>query len=182
MAEDHLNVVAHGVGVRRLVTPAIQIVRLRGHDDALLSGLCQALDIVLPRTTNHAAGEAPRALVLAPGEWMLVSRPLDRGAFHNAARGTRVAHLADVGAGLVVYAVEGRRARDLIAKGCPLDLHPRVFGEGRCAQSSLAQIFVIIDRVPGQDVFHVYADASYARHLDLWFEDAAIEFRSQDVD
>ena len=92
------------------------------------------------------------------------------------------AHVADLDEGRVVYVVAGQRARDLMAKGCTIDLHPRAFGAGRCAQSALAQVFVLIDQPNDEPVFHIYADASYAQHLDLWFADAVLEFRTQDTD
>jgi sarcosine oxidase subunit gamma len=53
---------------------------------------------------------------------------------------------------------------------------------GGAAQSALAQVFVVVDRPSDEDVFHIYADASYARHLDLWFADATLEFRTGDAD
>lgn len=38
----------------------------------------------------------------------------------------------------------GPRVRDLLAKGCPLDLHPRVFGQRDCTQSTLAKSRVLL--------------------------------------
>ena len=104
------------------------------------------------------------------------------GTLLTAAADARVAHVADIGEGRVRYAVDGPRARDLIAKACPIDLHPRAFGPGRTAQSVFAQVFVMIDQPTDEPHFHIYADVSYAQHLDMWFADALLEFRNQDAD
>ena len=48
--------------------------------------------------------------------------------------------VVDVSSGFTLFSLEGRRARDLIAAGCSIDVHPRVFEPGRCAQTLYARI------------------------------------------
>ena len=158
------------------------MLRLRGFDDSVLAALDRCLAVDLPRKPNDAAGADPRAIGLAPGEWMIVGGGVPSEALLAAAAGARIAHVADLGEGRVCYAIAGPRARDLIAKGCTIDLHPRAFGSSRAVQSALAQVFVLIDRPSDEPVFHIYAEVSYAQHLDLWFADAVLEFHSQDAD
>lgn len=179
MADVRWSGEAPDVMVSRIATPAIRIVRLRGYDQGVLDALRQALGVEFARKVGDAGGKVPRALGVAPGEWIVVGGEIDSDVFAQAAAGAVVAHLAEVGEGRIVYAVAGPRARDLIAKGCPIDLHPRAFGEGRCAQSVLAQVLVAIDRPTAASAFHIYADASYVQHLDRWFADALVEFRCE---
>lgn len=172
----------HGVNVRRLPPRNIAILRLRGFDDAVLAQIERQLSGPLPRSPNRATGQIPRMIWLAPAEWMIIDGPSDWKPLREAACGAVVAHVADIGEGEVSYEVSGERAVDLIAKGCTLDLHPRVFQVDCTAQSALAQTFVIIEkRAAKEPLFHLYADASYAHHLELWFEDAMVEFRLQDI-
>lgn len=180
MAEAIWTATAPGVNVRRVETPPIAVLRVRGATDRVLDAIGGALAVDLPREPNRANHAAVGAVWLAPGEWMIVGDGVDRDRVLAATDGAAAAHLADVGDGRVLYVVEGYRARTLLAKGCTLDLHPRTFGSGRCAQSALAQILVLIEQRSADACFHVYADASHARHLDLWFDDALIEFRHQD--
>lgn len=184
MVDYPWRVASHDVTVARMPMPTLQLLRLRGFDDAVLEALDRSLSIKLPRMPNSAVGTELRAIGLAPGEWMIVDGTIPGGTLVATAEaaGARVAHVADLGEGRVIYAVTGPRGRDLIAKGCTIDLHPRVFGAGRAAQSALAQVFVVIDQPSDEPVFHIYADASYAQHLDLWFADAMLEFRPQDTD
>ena len=182
MTEDGWETGGADVRIRRIDPPRVQILRLRRPSTATLASLDACLGLALPRVANRAAGHAPRALSLAPDEWMLVGSTRNDEAVMAAAADAAVAHVANVSHGRIVYQVEGRMAPALVSKGCTLDLHPRTFGgRDHCALSVLAQVPILIDQVADDPVFHVYADASYAHHLELWFEDAAIEFRREDA-
>ena len=70
------------------------------------------------------------------------------------------AAITDVTDGRVAFRLAGPSAREVLAKGCPLDLHPRAFAPGRCAQSLLAKASVLIhlvddgpERGPSFDVY-----------------------------
>ena len=166
---------ATGAAVARVAPLRVQALWTRGLPPAKVAAIGRVAGLSLPLDPNRASGRAPRALWLAPGEWMIVGGSAENLALAGAAGDTGLVHAADVGEGRAIYAVSGERSRDLLAKGCTLDLHPRVFGVDRCGQTALAQCFVIIDQM-AESTFHVHADASYAHHLELWFVDALIEF------
>ena len=65
------------------------------------------------------------------------------------------ASINDISGGQTIIRLRGARARDLLNKGCPLDLHPRVFGVGQCAQSHIAKsnaLIIQVDDTPTYDV------------------------------
>jgi sarcosine oxidase subunit gamma len=71
----------------------------------------------------------------------------------------------------------------VLAKGCPLDLHPRAFATGNCAQSLLAKASVLI-HLPNDDAqrgptFDLYVARSFAHYLFAWLEDAGREYGVQ---
>jgi sarcosine oxidase, subunit gamma len=73
--------------------------------------------------------------------------------------------------------LRGAHARDVIAKGCSLDLHPSVFGRGAAAQTVLGQAGVVL--IPLSDNgtdYRVIVRSSFARYLADWLLDAAEEF------
>ncbi|NNG06032.1 MAG: hypothetical protein HKM95_18270 [Inquilinus sp.] len=85
----------------------------------------------------------------------------------------------DIGDGATTIRLAGPRARDVLAKGCPLDLHPRAFGPGRVAQSVIAQADAVIHQTAddgGGPVFEIHVRRSFAEYLWLWLADAALEF------
>jgi sarcosine oxidase subunit gamma len=79
----------------------------------------------------------------------------------------------------VALRVAGPSARDVLAKGTPLDLHPRAFPPGSCARSLLAKASVAIHLVDNDrdrgPVFDIYAARSFAHYLWMWLEDAGRE-------
>jgi sarcosine oxidase subunit gamma len=121
-----------------------------------------ALDAA-PNTVTHAG--ATTALWLGPESWLLVgSRAL--GDFNQCRDALQAAGgaLFDVSASRVAYAVSGARALDVLAAGCPLDLHPDAFPTGRCAQSVFARVGALYCRAPAGIV--VLVPRSFAR--DVW--------------
>lgn len=143
----------------------------------------------LPTTPNSSVGdddlrEGPRVLWLAPDEWLLVTAA--------GAEAEVVAALAEAVAGVggtvtdvsdarTVISLSGRDARNVLMKGCPLDLHPAVFEPGNCAQSLLVRASVVLYRrvdeaAAGGASFEVHVGRSFADYLWTWLEDAAGEY------
>lgn len=153
---------------------SIELLRVCHPERGILDMLSAALGNRLPES-GMSIGEAPRLSWRAPGEWMIVDggamavvQPLLEG---------RAGHIVDVTDGFARFAVDGARSRDLLAKACSLDLHPRSFDADRCGRTLFAQTHLMIDRVGGGNLFHLYVDVSVTNYLRRWFEDAILEFR-----
>ena len=77
----------------------------------------------------------------------------------------------------ITVRLTGKRAREILAKGCSIDLHPRVFGRGRSAQSMLGQAAVVLLALSDVgDDYLVLVRSSFAGYLADWLLDAALEF------
>lgn len=141
-----------------------------------------ALGIQLPLEplTAVRAGDAPHdlaALWLGPDEWLVVGprgTEADLETRIRTAVGDEPAAVTDVSAQRTAILVAGPRARDLLSHGCSLDLHPRAFGPGRCAQTTLARAQVVI--VGRERGFWVLVRSSFAGYLADWLLDAATEY------
>jgi sarcosine oxidase subunit gamma len=129
-----------------------------------------AFAIELPRVPNTVArSDALTALWLGPGSWLLVAggaSPLTGYTARRDALNAGAGALFDVTAGRVAWTVSGPRAADVLAKGCPLDLHPRAFASGACAQSLYGHVAVLIEKRADTPAFTVLAARSFAR--DVW--------------
>ncbi|NUO44029.1 MAG: sarcosine oxidase subunit gamma, partial [Streptomyces sp.] len=115
---------------------------------AAAEAVALALDLQLPLQPNTVvrAGELT-ALWLGPDEWLLVAPPGSAGDLETRVReaaGDELVSVIDVSAQRTTLLVTGPRARDLLAHGCALDLHPRTFGAGRCAQTTLGRTQVVL--------------------------------------
>ena len=142
-------------------------------------GLALGLSLPLEPNTVVRAGEST-VLWLGPDEWLVVGPPdtqRDVESRIRAASGDEHIAVTDVSAQRTTLLVSGARARDLLAHGCPLDLHPRAFGPGRCAQTTLAraQVVLVARDEPGAG-FWVLVRSSFAGYLTDWLVDAAAEY------
>jgi heterotetrameric sarcosine oxidase gamma subunit len=76
-------------------------------------------------------------------------------------------------AGRVRIRITGPAARDVLAKGIALDLHPAAFQVGRSAQTGLHHTGVFLERV-GDDSYEIYVQRTYAESIWEWLIDAAL--------
>ncbi|MDF3146157.1 MULTISPECIES: sarcosine oxidase subunit gamma family protein [unclassified Streptomyces] len=155
-------------------------VRLDGKG-AAAEAVGLALDLQLPLQPNTVvrAGELT-ALWLGPDEWLLVGPPgseRDLESRIREAAGDETVSVTDVSAQRTTLLVTGPRAHDLLAHGCPLDLHPRAFGAGRCAQTTLGRTqVVLVARDEPRAGFWVLVRSTFAGYLADWLLDAATEY------
>lgn len=142
-------------------------------------GLALGLQLPLEPDTVVRAGDLT-AVRLGPDEWLVVGRPGTQGDLESrirSATGDEHVSVTDVSAQRTTVLVAGPRARDLLAHGCSLDLHPRVFGPGRSAQTTLARTqVVLVARDETRAGFWVLVRSSFAGYLADWLLDAAVEY------
>ena len=157
-------------------------LNLRGDpQDARFVAAVRAVLGVAPPITVNTVNEAQRNTVywLGPDEWLIVTPderrvPVESG-LRSALRGLRFA-LTDVSGGQTVVVLRGGPVRELLAKGCPLDLHPRVFDVGQCAQSHLAKAPILLRQLDREPSFEIIVRRSFADYFWLWLEDSAVEY------
>jgi sarcosine oxidase, subunit gamma len=83
--------------------------------------------------------------------------------------------VVDVSANRTTIELSGPHARDVLEKGMSIDLHPRAFGPGQCAQTLLARAQVILRQVDDEPTYHVLVRGSFAPYLADWLVDASKE-------
>jgi methylglutamate dehydrogenase subunit D len=151
----------------------VQVIARRGGEQAVAERL--GLD---PAPGRASMTEAGAALWLAPGAWMVVAQGREDGTLYgsllDALEG--LAAVVDQSHGRAVLRLSGARARDVLAKGCRLDLHPRAFAPGMCAQSAIAQIGALLHQVDEVPTYDLYFFAGYALDFLEWLTTSAAEF------
>jgi sarcosine oxidase subunit gamma len=151
--------------------PTRQIgLRLRPPFPAYLAGL------PLPLEPNRVAAMGlARVLWLGPDEWLVVAdgeTPDLLPRLERAVAGRRAA-VVELSSSRAIIQITGPRARALLESGCGLDLHPRAFGPGQCAQTLLARVPVILDQPGNAPVYRLLVRRSVARWLCAVLIDAA---------
>ena len=138
------------------------------------------LGVAPPTAPNTAAGDDARTVLwLGPNEWLIVTPPGAEDETADALRAALAGHhvaVTDVSEGRTVIALAGRHARDVLAKGCPIDFHPRVFEPGHCAQSTYGKANVLVQQTSDAPAYDIYVERSFADYLWACLEDAAEEY------
>jgi sarcosine oxidase subunit gamma len=169
------------LAVREVPFAAQLNLRTNPSDSRIGDAVHKALGFVLPRDPNTAASAGGRsALWLGPDEWLIVGGESEESLLTrvlNTALGESFGSVVDVSANRTVIELSGPAARDVLAHGCLVDIHPRVFGPGRCAQTLLAKAQVIIHQVNDAPTFHLYVRTSFAWYVAEWLLDAMTEYR-----
>ena len=173
-------------GVRLGERQGLGKIDLRGdpQDRTFMAAVGRVLDLLLPSEPCTSARKgAVDALWLGPDQWLLTCPAGETASLGRALRAALAgvhSAVTEVSDAHVTLRVAGPSARDVLAKGTPLDLHPRAFAPGSCARSLLAKAAVLIhlvdddrDRGPG---FDVYVARSFAHYLWMWLEDAGREY------
>jgi sarcosine oxidase subunit gamma len=140
------------------------------------------LGVYLPTTpSTYVEGEPATAIWLGPDEWLITSPFWTPDGLATALReavggdGTVV----DVSAQRTTLRLRGEHVRDLLAGGCSLDLHPRVFRRGAAAQTLLGQAGVLLMALDDTGThYQVLVRSSFAGYLISWLLDAATEHRA----
>ncbi len=153
-----------------------------GDDEAARAAVSEVIGAPLPiagGTTAHAA--ECTALWLGPDEWLLVGAPGTEAALAERlsdALRESFASVVDVSANRTAIEIAGPCARDVLEKGCSLDLHPRAFHAGNCAQTMVARAQVVLEQETEEPAYRLFVRASFSAYLAAWLMDASMEFRA----
>jgi sarcosine oxidase subunit gamma len=121
-----------------------------------------------------------KILWLGPDEWLIVSDTIAAADFLNQFRAYEkglVLSAVDVSSARTIVALEVPNADWILAKGCGLDLHPRRFPLGSCAQTHLARVSVILERSSSVEnsSWQIYVANSFAAYIADWLIEALRE-------
>ena len=122
-----------------------------------------------------ASGRGDALVWAGPHQWLCMSEKPDLVP-RLAAGLAGLAAVSDQSDARTVLRVSGPRSRDVLAKGCPIDLHPRAFAPGDAALTVIAHIGVHIWQFDAAPTYDVAVFRSMAASFWSWFEVAAAEF------
>jgi len=158
--------------------PFLDLANVRGdaRDGAFVAAMESAIGVRVPDKPNTVArGAEYDVLWLGPDEWLVRSAQARTPQLESKLRtafGTLFASVVDVGSGYTVLEASGDRVRDVISRGCPLDLHPRVFQPGQCAQSHYFKAPIVL--IPtAHDTFELVVRRSFGDYFCRIIVDAA---------
>ena len=121
-----------------------------------------------------------RVIWLGPDEWLILTDVTELDSLKDdLTRALIKSHsaLVDVSDNSTIIEIKGRYSREILMKGCSLDIHPSVFQTGCSAQTDLGLANIILLKTADDPVYQIIVRASFASYLWDWLVDAAQEFK-----
>ena len=154
------------------------IVARKGRTGDVMAALARVFDIALEDKPRRIAAGGIAISGTAPGQWLAVAEGARAATFVGDLTGALdgLASVCAQGDGRVALLVSGLRARDALAKGVPIDLHPQAFPPGHVAQTAAGHIGLQIAARDDAPTFELIVAPSVAGSFWHWLIASAAEF------
>jgi heterotetrameric sarcosine oxidase gamma subunit len=150
----------------------------KGQAAALKDAIASGYGVELPDGSRVAHGSSVSFIGYGPGQWLAVSETLGSEALARdlAQRLKGLASVSDQSGGRTVIRISGPRARDVLAKGLPIDLDPRAFPLGSAATSTISLMGVQLWQAGDTRSYDIALFRSVSQSFWRWLTASAAEF------
>jgi methylglutamate dehydrogenase subunit D len=155
---------------------ALATVVARKNQMARLKDRVRAIfDLDLPLLPRRVSAGRVALAWAGAGHWLAMSQGIDGSTFETRLRASLdgTASVSDQSDARVVFRIAGASARKVLAKGLPIDLHPRTFGPGDTAVTMVSHMSTHIWQIDSVPTFELAVLRSYAASFLDWFTVAA---------
>ena len=164
--------------VERLGLGLATVAARKGQTEALKAAVADAYGIDLPDTSRAVAGPDATFIGYGPGQWLAISESLSAESLardlDQKLKG--LASISDQSGGRTVLRISGPRARDVLAKGLPIDLDPRAFPLGSAATSTISLMGVQIWQTDDMRSYDIAMFRSVSQSFWRWLTASAAEY------
>lgn len=154
----------------------LSILNLRGNadDPAFRSAVSQVLSLELPLQPCSSVADADHRLVwVGPDDWFVIGPRKQASGIESRLREALTgmhSAVTDVSGGYTVLHLSGNPVREVLAQGCPLDLHPRAFGPGSSAGSVFFKTSIWLWQTDMAPTYEVLVRRSFMGYFWLMLE------------
>ncbi|MFN4143248.1 sarcosine oxidase subunit gamma [Aestuariivirga sp.] len=115
-----------------------------------------------------------------PDQYFVLAEGRGEGALYRELKAALagIASVSDQSHGRVVIRICGPKARAVLAKGTPVDLHPDHFPVGKSAMTQMAHVGVHLTRI-GEDSYDLSVFRGFSESFWEWITEQAEEFGYQ---
>lgn len=139
----------------------------------------QRCGLRFPPPGRVEAGNGKTVIWIAPQTWLVTQRRSDAndriGQLASVA-GSAGVSVVDQTFGYAALRIAGERTRDVLAKGCRIDLHPRAFKTGHAATTLIAHVHCVVWQCDDTPTFELLIPSTLAQHVFEWLCIGASEF------
>jgi sarcosine oxidase subunit gamma len=150
----------------------------KGQGEALKKKVRKAYGVDLPEQSIAAHGADVSFIGTGPGQWLALSETHanEELAGELALRLQGCASVGDQSGGRTVIRISGPRARDVLAKGLPIDLDPRVFPSDGAVTSVISLMGVQLWQADDTPAYDLAIFRSLSGSFWRWLASSAAEF------
>jgi len=154
------------------------VIAKRGKRFMLVNAVNTAFGVAPPDGPRRVTKGAVTFAGTGPDQWIASAEGSEAAGFTARLRGRigLFAAVSDQSDARVVLRLSGPRVRDVLAKGVPLDLHPKAFKPGDVATTVAAYVGVQIDMLDAAPTYQITAPRSMAGTFWSWLSASAAEF------
>jgi sarcosine oxidase subunit gamma len=156
----------------------VEVLAHQGQEAALEQVVSTAFSIALPKAGEVDVVGPFTAIWIRPGAW-LVTEPWEVEGYlarRLAVACFGAAAIVDQTHAKTALRISGAPARDVLAKGCRIDLHPRVFTPRHAAVTPIAHIECVLVQVDDSPTFDLLLPSTFAEAFLEWLAISAAEF------
>ena len=171
----------------RKALTAIQVLAFNGRHSELAAAVGSAVGITCSTRPGIVNSDNKTQVCWnGPNSWMIVCSDAETGRAPGELFRILQDGVGDLGAvidqshGRCGLRLSGSRARQVMAKNTAIDLHPRAFGPGQCAMTSVAHMNATIIQVDDTPTYDLFVIRSLARSFAHAIEHACHEFASEE--
>jgi sarcosine oxidase subunit gamma len=154
------------------------VLARKGAGATLAERVRNEFGVELPRTPCCTGPGAVEFIWAGPSQWLALGEGNDGRAFEQRLRSSLggIASLADQSDGRAILRISGLRARDALAKGIHIDLHPSAFKPRDTAITSIAYVSVHLWQIDNTPTYDLAMFRSFAVAFWEWLADSAAEY------
>lgn len=186
MADDSLQFCTAFLCLEPMSTPGLAIEACedltiasfgaaKGKVQALRSAIWETYGVELPRGPARAAKDGVAFVWAGPDQWLAIAERANGRDIELELKPllTGLASVVDQSDGRVIIRVAGPMATKVLAKGVPIDLHPRSFGVNDAAITHACHIGIVIWKLDDAPTFEMAMFRSFADSFTHWLFEAA---------
>ena len=132
-----------------------------------------------PTATNRFSSAGERHVVwLGPDEFLIIceaDKDAELASTLESTLNTQHCAVTNITDALAAFHLKGAAVRQVLAKGCAIDLHPGSFASGDAAQTLLSHAAVTMLALSDNELI-VICRTSFAPYMHDWLLDAALEY------
>ena len=146
------------------------IINLRGdlQHEKFVQEVSAAIGVNLPAAGAIATDGPKRVVWVGPDDCFVIALPGSEAqivADLSALKANHHCAVTDVSGGYRLITLSGPQARDILASGCPLDLHPDVFHPGMAAGSVFYQSTITLWMTDAEPRYELLVRRSFADYF-----------------